>query len=197
MKLNLILIVLLSIGCTTKRAFVFNEHDFGDLKHGYPKKTQVDTIFYSDGSIKGIGQFAIDSQGQISNYKTGTWTEYNSNGSLKGIGGYKMGEYVNCCMGGPCTQFYHYKIGEWQYFDEHGKLSYEVKYEPKSLHIDTSCEGGDNLTYGLIEEKNVIVDSVRHQLNTIEIEEQDGYLIMFPSESEDKIALEWKNKHVP
>jgi len=76
--------------------------------------------------------------------------EFYENRNVKIEGSYKIGSYVDCCFAGPCRSFYFYKVGQWKYYNSAGELDYEIEFTPATLRIDTRCEGGDTLIFGLI-----------------------------------------------
>ncbi|TAI46950.1 hypothetical protein [Flagellimonas allohymeniacidonis] len=123
---------------------------YGKLKNGLPKK---DTIIElkKDGVLVGKGAVAVSKNG-VSDLKVGYWKEYTENGTLKMQGNYRLGSYVSCCMGGACRSFYYYRAGPWKIYDGKGELKYELTFEPTELHIETTCEGGDKLLFGIIKE---------------------------------------------
>ena len=123
---------------------------YGELKDGLPEN---DTIIElkKDGIIIGKGALAVSKYG-VSDLKVGYWKEYSENGTLKMEGNYKLGSYISCCTGGACRQFHYYRTGLWKIYDDNGKLKYELTFEPTELHIDTTCEGGDKLLFGIIKE---------------------------------------------
>ena len=76
----------------------------------------------------------------------------NENGKLESEGSYKLSSYLQCCAGGPCWQYYFYRTGTWKYYDESENLLYELDFKPEKVHLDTSCEGGYELIFGLVNE---------------------------------------------
>tara|TARA_R110002167_G_C12396829_1_gene626487 strand:- start:52 stop:651 length:600 start_codon:yes stop_codon:yes gene_type:complete len=123
---------------------------YGELKYGLPEQ---DTIIElkQNGILVGKGAVAISEYG-ISNLKVGYWKEYYDNGNLKMEGDYLLGSYVGCCTGGACRFFHYYRTGLWKFYNDKGELNYELAFEPTKLQIDTTCEGGDKLLFGLIKE---------------------------------------------
>lgn len=127
-----------------------NSKLYGDIADGLP---DYDTIveLKKDELLLGEGAFAVSNYG-LSNLRVGYWREYSENGILKMEGSYKLGSFINCCLDGYCHHYYYYRSGLWKIYDENGDLKYEFTYEPTELHIETSCEGGDNLLFGIIKE---------------------------------------------
>ena len=102
--------------------------------------------FYENGFLKSIGQ--IDSDYLSKAARIGLWSEFYENGKLKETGEYVADTYTNCCIAGPCDMVYSYKVGEWSYFYENGQLKALGVYRIDKKHIDTSCEGGDEINFG-------------------------------------------------
>ncbi len=115
-------------------------------KEHIDKRTEID--FYETGFIKSIG--LIDSNDFSKAARIGLWTEFYDNGKLKETGEYKNSTYVNCCIAGPCDITYSYKVGEWKYFHENGQLKAQGVYKIDKKHIDTTCEGGDEIYVGYL-----------------------------------------------
>lgn len=115
----------------------------------YGKDSAI-TTHYLDGNIELKGKFAIDRTNNVSSLKIGEFEIYYENGQLKEKGKYNIGRYMQCCPGGLCSQFYNYKLGEWQYYFPSGVKKANVIYGLKQFNIKTSCEGGDQITFGEI-----------------------------------------------
>ncbi|MEP3209739.1 MAG: hypothetical protein ABJN95_11140 [Maribacter sp.] len=157
---------------------------YGDISDGLPDKDTLVTKCNDKEILTGIGKIALDGK-ELSNLKAGHWKEYNSNGILKREGNYKIGSYIQCCFAGPCNQYYHYKSGIWKYYDDEGSLSYELEFVPSKIHIVTSCEGGDDLLFGLVENIPIEYDDivttdtiVKHQ--KVEMDHEIGTITMVP-----------------
>lgn len=157
---------------------------YGDISDGLPDKDTLVSKCNDKEILTGIGKMALDGK-EISNLKAGHWKEYNSNGILKREGSYKIGSYIQCCFAGPCNQYYHYRSGIWKYYDDDGLLSYELEFVPSKIHIITSCEGGDDLLFGLVERiplkyDNIVTTDtiVKHQ--KVEMDHETGTITMVP-----------------
>lgn len=122
---------------------------FGEIVDGIPLESKSVEFKHENGVTEGIGKIAVN-DGRESDLKIGHWKEYNNKGVLQKEGTYKLGTYIQCCFGGPCRRFYFYQDGLWKYYNSNGELSYELTFEPTELHIDTSCEGGDKLIFGIV-----------------------------------------------
>lgn len=134
-------------------SFVPIENDklFGDITDGLPDKDSRVTIKNETGQIIAEGQCAVYNK-TTTNIRVGSWTEFHDNGKIKTQGQYKIGTYIECCVGGYCRAFYFYRTGQWKYFDSKGNIEYELEFTPEKLKVDTRC-GDDTLTFGLI--KNI------------------------------------------
>lgn len=130
--------------------YISSDKLYGEIKDGLPEK---DTLIElkKNGIILGKGAVAVNEDGP-SSLKVGYWKEYSENGTLKMEGNYGLGSYVSCCFVGPCRSFHYYRTGLWKIYDDNGKLKYELTFEPTELYIDTTCEGGDKLLFGIIKE---------------------------------------------
>ncbi|XWN38744.1 MAG: hypothetical protein ROO71_07275 [Balneola sp.] len=131
------------------KIYVSFENLYGDITDGAPDQDSLIQIYYSDGTKKGIGKVAVGNEG-ITNLKFGQWKEYDLSGKINSEGSYKLGSYINCCIDGACTQYYYYGIGLWKFYGSDGKLSHELEFTPRELKIDTNCEGGDKLLFGIV-----------------------------------------------
>ncbi|MEQ8808569.1 MAG: hypothetical protein RIE59_05825 [Imperialibacter sp.] len=108
-------------------------------------------LFPSKKEFKFIGYYAIDNYGSKSFLKIKECSEFYEDGNLKSRGEYQIGSYTQCCMGGPCEQYYNYKVGNWKYYFPNQQLRAECTYGTKLMHIGTSCEGGDSLKFNIVE----------------------------------------------
>ncbi len=97
------------------------------------------------------GYYAINTQNEISRLKTGFHQTFYLTGKIKSEGEYKVGTYLNCCAGGPCQQYYNYKIGNWKYYYENSEIKAIINYSTKNFRINTSCDKGDTIVFGTIE----------------------------------------------
>ena len=161
-----------------------NDERYGDISDGLPDKDTVIEIKYDNGKIQGIGKMAVyDST--VSDLRIGHWKEYNEEGILKREGNYKLGSYIQCCFSGACRQFYFYRDGIWKYYNDKGILSYEMEFEPSELHIDTSCQGGDELIFGLVKNiplkyVGIITPDLIYENQKIEMKEKFGTVELVP-----------------
>ncbi|WP_445749952.1 MULTISPECIES: hypothetical protein [Bacteroidota] len=130
--------------------YISNDKQYGELKNGLPEQDSIIELTRKGITI-GKGAVAISKNG-ISNLKVGYWKEYYESGILKMEGNYNLGSYVSCCMGGACRTFHYYRTGLWKFYNDNGKLNYELTFEPTEFYIDTTCEGGDKLLFGIIKE---------------------------------------------
>ncbi|ALI98551.1 toxin-antitoxin system YwqK family antitoxin [Rufibacter tibetensis] len=143
--------ILVTTSCAQKQIpSIDNFQKYGTLTNGFPLHSIAGTLYFENGIIKATGSFAESTAKETSQLKTGLWKEYYQNGTLRHEGTYQIGSYLNCGVVGLLTEYYHYKVGHWKYFNEKGELEFEVDFTPSTLHVETSCEGGDSLTFGLI-----------------------------------------------
>ncbi len=103
---------------------------------------------YESGSIKYIGELDCDSK--PIKVRKGLWKEFYENGILKSSGKYASSSYTECCFSGYCKLEYSYKIGEWNYYYDNGKIMASGIYDKGKRHIQTNCEGGDIISFGII-----------------------------------------------
>lgn len=130
--------------------YILNNNLYGDLKDGLPDNDTL-VVLKKNNVVVGKGALAISEYG-VSELRVGYWTEYSENGNLKMEGNYNLGSYIGCCTSGACRSFYYYRTGLWKIYDNEGKLEYELTFEPTEIHIETNCEGGDELLFGIIKE---------------------------------------------
>jgi hypothetical protein len=121
------------------------------VKNKFTGRDSFQIVNWLNGKTKESGKFAFNSQEDITLLKVGSFKENFENGNLKASGIYEIGKYTQCCAGGLCSQFYNYKLGEWNYYHENGDLKTKVNYKVKSFPIETSCEGGDTISFGQID----------------------------------------------
>lgn len=146
-----VILLVAFTSCSPKTyIYIENEHRFGDLSEGFPDKDSTVTAFLGPDSIVSRGKYAVTVDNHLSDIKTGYWKEYYANGQVRSEGIYKVSSYLNCCMSGPCRQYYSYRDGLWKYYLEDGTIAYELEFKPSRLHVNTNCEGGDTLIFGLI-----------------------------------------------
>jgi hypothetical protein len=192
MKYYLFLFFLLVLGClpktnlqkTISRVGIANEHLYGSLEQGLPQYDTLIKEYYPHGAIKSVGRYAVSTEGTPSRFKVGYWQEYAVNGQLKAEGNYRMGSLLDCCTGGLCRAFYHYRLGLWKYYNQKADLLYMVDYLPTTLFINTRC-GGDSVKFALIQKVPVInyaqlaPDQI-YELQKVELEEGDGVTTFTP-----------------
>src|SRR5690606_16386385 len=174
---------------------IFDNKLYGELENGLPEKDTIVEL-KKDGIISGKGALAVSKYG-VSDLKIGYWKEYSENGTLKMEGNYKLGSYIGCGAGGAFRALHCYRSGIWKIYDDEGKLKYELNFEPTELHIDTTCEGGDKLLFGIIKEiplkywGDLTSDKV-YELQKIRTENDNAIGIWTPLNG--KIFIESKRK---
>ncbi len=151
--LPLLLLTLILTNCSKKPyAYIFFENKYAVVNNEFVGDSVATKEYDNDDILIAEGYYAIDDEGNASTLKMGNWVNYFSTGQTKSKGKYEIGTYIQCCMAGPCTEFYNYKVGKWEYYFPNGQLKATGNYVIKELHVDTSCEGGDNLLFGLTSE---------------------------------------------
>ncbi|MFC6096448.1 hypothetical protein ACFPVY_07290 [Flavobacterium qiangtangense] len=153
MKTTLILFIipfLFLVGCKTKSIEI--------------NKTNTVVEYYKNGNIKSVGN-VYDFPKENYDFRTGLWSTFYENGKLKESGNYKLATYVECSVGGHVNGYYSYKFGEWIYFHENGNLKAKGIYKIGTKNIKTSCEGGDNINYGLVDNSWEFYDSNGNKIN--------------------------------
>lgn len=153
-KSILFVIILVVLSCSTKipsQNQIYIEYDklYGELKNGVPERDTLIELNNKSGNIIGIGKMAV-SEGEVSNLKFDLWKEYDSDGILLAEGNYKISSFVDCGVGGVFRIFYHYRIGNWNYFAKNGALDFELEFTPKKHSIETRCENGDEILFGIV-----------------------------------------------
>ncbi len=149
------ILIILTFGCGTKnlhesRIYIQDDKIYGELENGLPDKDKLVELKNKNGTVSGIGKMAV-SKDNVSDIKCGLWKEYDSDGILSSEGNYKISSFIDCGMGGAFRAFYYYRVGEWKYFKKNGKLDFSLDFVPKKHHIDTRCEDGDEMIFGIIE----------------------------------------------
>ncbi|WP_439880138.1 toxin-antitoxin system YwqK family antitoxin [Pontibacter sp. MBLB2868] len=198
MRISLLVsfLFVVAASCSPKTYVVIsNELRYGDLSDGLPDLDSTVTLNYESGKVKAVGKYALADDKTSDNLKAGFWKEYHENGSLKNEGNYKLGSYLQCSMGGLWREYYSYRYGMWKYFDEKGELKYEVEFTPSSLHVKTSCEGGDSLIFGLIkavplEYAGSLKPDMIYELQKVETEQDFGSIIYTPLNG--NLYINWK-----
>jgi hypothetical protein len=200
MRISLLVSLLLVVAasCSPKTYVVItNESRYGDLADGLPDLDSTVTLNYESGKVKAVGKYALADYRTSDNLKTGYWKEYHEDGSIKSEGNYKLGSFLQCCTGGLCREYYMYRDGMWKYYNENGEIKYEVEYIPSKLHVKTSCEGGDSLTFGLVKTIPIkyagsLTPDVIYELQKVETDEGFGSIIYTPLNG--NLYINWKTR---
>ena len=129
---------------------ILNDNIYGDISDGLPDNFSSIEVKNRKGNVIGIGNVAYRDN-EPTDLRVGYWKEYNENGRLEKEGTYKLGSYVQCCFGGPCSQYYYYRTGLWKFYNPDGSINYELVFKPSEIHIDTNCEGGDKILFGIVD----------------------------------------------
>ncbi len=133
-----------------KGIWVENNNQFTLSKRNkFMGKDSLVIEYFSNHNLKSIGKYALDNNGRLSELKSGNWTEYYENGTTKSKGEFKIGTYLDCGIGGLERAYYNYKYGLWSYYSSNGSEKARGKYIIGRYFIDTRCEGGDTINFGL------------------------------------------------
>lgn len=141
-----ILFLFLQIYLFSQEIYIANDNLYGNLANGEPEKDSL-LISTKNGKTISIGKYAISKKG-LSNLKIGYWKEYNDEGKLTREGNYKIGSYLQCCVGGLCRQYYFYRDGIWKFYES--EIEYQLNFEPSEIFFDTSCKKNDKLIFGTV-----------------------------------------------
>ncbi|WP_345003681.1 hypothetical protein [Snuella lapsa] len=176
--------------------YITNNELYGDLKKGLPEEDTIVEL-KKDGIVLGKGALAVSKEHGVSDLRVGYWKEYSENGNLKMEGHYKLSSYLGCGVGGLFRAFIYYRTGLWKIYDDSGNLKYELTFEPTELHVNTTCEGGDKLLFGIIKEiplkywGDLTSDKI-FELQKIRIKDDYSTEILTPLNG--RIFIETKNK---
>ncbi len=151
-----IILILVILSCSfneifAQKDYIKDDKIFGELINGIPEKDSLIELKNEKGIIIGIGKVAKENR-ELSLLKFGEWKEYNETGILLSKGNYKIGSFIDCCFSGLCKVYYYYRDGKWEYFTKNGDIDFILNFIPKEHIVDTRCEGGDKLTFGLVED---------------------------------------------
>lgn len=166
-------IMLIILGCSILKEErdqitynpILNEERYEIERGDYQGEREFVQKKYEDGVIESEGKVALSKEGNRSELKIGKWISYYKSGKIRIKGNYEIGNYVQCCYSGPCMQFYNYKTGEWKYYYENGKLEAEGRYIEKSLKLRTSCRGGANVRYGILDDSWTFYDEHENEIS--------------------------------
>lgn len=169
MRITIILNIVFSLmGCNQKTytsIYVADENRYSIANGKSTGNGLVKKEVFKNGKIHQKGKYAIDIEGKLSGLKVGIWVRYYENGQLKEQGSYEIGAYIQCCFSGSCKQFYNFKIGKWKYLYPNGKTKAIGEYEIVNLHVDTNCEGGDDLLFGILTDEWTFFNENGIQIN--------------------------------
>jgi hypothetical protein len=194
MKFFSITLIVLITSCTprtTPYTPISDQYVYGTIATNIPERDSLVVTLGINGDTSSIGRYAVTEKGHLSRLKTGHWKEYCQSGNLKEEGEYKLGSLQDCCTGGPCMTYYHYKVGNWKYYNEGGKLVYEITYQPILLSVKTRCKDGEKVIFGVIKDvwrlnylHNLSPDAI-FNLQKVELEDDDfGTTVMIPLNGE-------------
>lgn len=145
----------MTFGCGTKnlhqnRIYIQDQKLYGELENGIPENDTLTELKNKKGTVIGIGKMAV-ADNKVSDLKFNLWKEFDSDGILTAEGNYKISSFIDCGMGGAFRAFYYYRIGKWKYFKKNGDLDFVLDFVAKEHFVDTRCEGGDKMIFGIIE----------------------------------------------
>jgi len=148
-----LILIILTFGCGTKnlhqnRIYIQYDKLYGKLENGIPEKDTLIELKNTKGSVVGIGKMAVPNK-NASDLKFNLWKEYDSNGILSVEGNYNISSFIDCGVGGAFRAFYYYRTGKWKYFKKNGELDFVLDFIPKQHIVDTRCEGGDKMIFGI------------------------------------------------
>jgi hypothetical protein len=149
------ILIILTFGCGTKnlqqnRIYFQDEKLYGELENGIPENDTLIELKNKKGTVIGIGKMAV-ADNNVSDLKFNSWKEFDSDGILSAEGNYKISSFIDCGMGGAFRAFYYYRIGKWKYYKKNGDLDFALDFVPKEHFVDTRCEGGDKMIFGIVE----------------------------------------------
>ncbi len=149
------LFIILTFSCGTKnlhqnRIYIQDDKLYGKLENGIPENDTLIELKNKKGTVIGIGKMAV-ADNKVSDLKFNLWKEFDSDGILYAEGNYKINSYIDCGMGGAFRAFYYYRIGKWKYFKKNGELDFALDFVSKEHFVDTRCEGGDKMIFGIVE----------------------------------------------
>lgn len=145
----------MTFGCGTKnlhqnRIYIQDDKLYGELENGVPESDTLIELKNKIGTVIGVGKMAV-ADSAVSDLKFNLWKEYDLDGVLSAEGNYKIGSFIDCGMGGAFRAFYYYRIGKWKYYKKNGELDFVLDFVPQEHFVDTRCEGGDKMTFGIVE----------------------------------------------
>ncbi|GAB5524787.1 MAG: hypothetical protein Roseis2KO_26590 [Roseivirga sp.] len=146
----LLLTGLCLFGCSPRvitQVYVTNTDIFGDLNESIPQNDSL-VVKMNGRDTVSVGSYAISKDGDLSIFKTGIWKEYRE-GKLRAKGEYKMGNVTDCCAGGQCMAYYHYRIGEWTYYKPTGEVKFKLDFQPEAVLMRNRC-GDQFVQFGLV-----------------------------------------------
>lgn len=114
--------------------------NFWDL-NVYKQEPMLDTIYYPNKKIKGIGKILVYANGEKSQCYYGLWTFYYPSGIIESEGEYYVGSFKECKADTVAIKYYSFKRGKWVYSYENGLLKAEGAYDILAEYIPTTCAG--------------------------------------------------------
>ncbi len=124
--------------------YIIND-DFEFRIDSFDGNTYTDSAYYANGKLRAIANYAFKKTKEKSIFNVGQYISFAENGSKTSEGQFSLGRYIQCCFSGPCYMFYSFKVGTWTYYYDDGLKLAQGNYSNSKIHIDTSCEGGDQV----------------------------------------------------
>ena len=121
--------------------------------------------YYPNGEKKDEGHYAFDKNHFLTQLKIGSFVEFYRSGAVKSIGNYQISSYIDCGIAGYEREFYNFKASSWTYYFENRKVHAKGQYDLIKTKINTRCEGGDSLMYGITNGSWEFYDSSGHKIN--------------------------------
>ena len=141
----------------------------------YFELVNADSIYYStekpNGKTSGVFVQADDFTAPL---KVGIHTTFFKDGKIRSVGEYKIGSYTQCCTGGFCCEYYHYKYGLWNYYYNSGNTKATIKYDTKNYNIRTSCDAATMVFHAIKSVK--LWDPTGKKIKLLTAKESDEYL---------------------
>lgn len=199
-----ILFLLISCGKRLNpRIYIADEHKYEIRKGEFKGNSEMKELSFPNGQLKEQGNYAYDNKRSLSDLKIDEWSSYYENGQLKSKGKYNIGTYIQCCFSGACKQFYNYKIDFWEYFHSNGQVKAAGEYQTRQMHVVTSCEGGDDIPFGVTTSKwnyfnelgDIIepADELIIELETVNTGGNTLASYFFPDSGKENIKMKYDN----
>ena len=98
----------------------------------------LDTVVYNDGYYA-VGQSILDPFMEFNGQQIGEWRCFYPTGKMYSKGHFSIGAFTECQAGGPMTNGYSFKTGQWNYWHQNGTIITTGIYRPITNIIKNSC----------------------------------------------------------